>query len=234
MNGRGEAKGPGPPGEAAGGAGAARPEVAGRRGVLDILEELNFAAAVVDAEARVVGLTGKVTELPDLGRCRVGEPPRHLDGAAEQRILRYIRAELSGRRQERPPLVVNGSRGKPLVVKALPIRRDGADPEAAVTLFFDLEASPAPSPEVLKHIFGFTRAEARLASRFAAGEGIAQLARSLGISVGTVRQHLKSIFAKTGCRRQGELLALLARLAALRLDGASLPLDDADGKTGRG
>ena len=195
-------------------------------GVLEILDELNFAAVAVDGDCRVVGLTRKTRDLPDLRDCRIGSPPRHPDRCAQERIRRYLRAQLTepaepGGRDPRSPLILEGSRGKPLVIKA--VRTGEAGPAAAVALFFDLEASPAPSPEVLRHIFGFTQAEARLASRFAAGEGITQLARSLRISVGTVRQHLKSIFAKTACRRQGELLALLARLAALRLDDCPRP-----------
>jgi DNA-binding CsgD family transcriptional regulator len=39
-----------------------------------------------------------------------------------------------------------------------------------------------------------------------------EIARHHGISMGTVRSQLKSIFVKTGTKRQPELIAVLARL----------------------
>jgi DNA-binding CsgD family transcriptional regulator len=44
------------------------------------------------------------------------------------------------------------------------------------------------------------------------GATIADVARRLGMQIGTVRVHLRSIFAKTGTNRQAELVALLGRL----------------------
>jgi DNA-binding CsgD family transcriptional regulator len=66
--------------------------------------------------------------------------------------------------------------------------------------------------ERLRTVFGLTGAEARLAARLAAGDDIASAAKRLGVSVGTLRGALKTIFRKTGSKRQAELVALLARL----------------------
>jgi len=46
----------------------------------------------------------------------------------------------------------------------------------------------------------------------AEGAALAEVARHLGMQVGTVRVHLRNIFAKTGTNRQAELVALLGRL----------------------
>lgn len=64
-------------------------------------------------------------------------------------------------------------------------------------------------PESLR-LLGLTAAEARLAVRLVAGEPVQTIAEELGITVGTARSHLKSIFLKTNTRRQGELIALLS------------------------
>jgi pimeloyl-ACP methyl ester carboxylesterase/DNA-binding CsgD family transcriptional regulator len=56
---------------------------------------------------------------------------------------------------------------------------------------------------------GLTAAEARLAAKLVQGLQVADAAESLGISAHTARTQLKNIFAKTGARRQGELLRLL-------------------------
>jgi DNA-binding CsgD family transcriptional regulator len=83
----------------------------------------------------------------------------------------------------------------------------------ALLLVADPEARPeAPPPAVLREAFGLTRAEAAVAARAAAGEGVPGLAAALSISEGTARLHLHRVFEKTGARRQAELAAALARL----------------------
>ena len=61
--------------------------------------------------------------------------------------------------------------------------------------------------------FDLTVAQARLALYLAEGGTIAEYAEVMGIKVSTVRTHLKSIFAKTGVRRQAELAILLLNQA---------------------
>jgi DNA-binding CsgD family transcriptional regulator len=69
----------------------------------------------------------------------------------------------------------------------------------------------------LRRIYGLTHSEARIASRIAEGLRPESVAAEVGVQVNTVRMHLKRIFAKTGTRRQSELVRLLlsspARLA---------------------
>ena len=61
---------------------------------------------------------------------------------------------------------------------------------------------------------------ARLASRLVAGEAIEGASQALGIAAGTARNQLKSIFNKTGARRQPELVALRAALFSQIIGGA--------------
>lgn len=65
----------------------------------------------------------------------------------------------------------------------------------------------------LQHLFALTPAEARLASRLAAGNSLEEASNALGISKLTARTQLKSIFVKTDTHRQSQLILLLARLA---------------------
>jgi DNA-binding CsgD family transcriptional regulator len=60
--------------------------------------------------------------------------------------------------------------------------------------------------------FALTDREADVARLIAQGMAIADVARSLGVQISTVRVHLRSIFEKTGTNRQAELVALLARV----------------------
>lgn len=69
-------------------------------------------------------------------------------------------------------------------------------------------------PGVLERAFRLTDAEARLAVDMADGKGLPRAALKRGVSHETARSQAKQIFAKTGCRNQSELCALLARIFA--------------------
>lgn len=82
----------------------------------------------------------------------------------------------------------------------------------ALVMLADSERRVRPPEEALCSAFNLTVAEGRLASRVAAGEAIEGASQALGIAAGTARNQLKAIFAKTGVRRQPELVALLTAL----------------------
>jgi DNA-binding CsgD family transcriptional regulator len=70
--------------------------------------------------------------------------------------------------------------------------------------------------------YGFTRAEAKLARALADGRRLTDYADSAGITLNTAKTHLKQIFAKTGSRRQADLIRLIVADPVLRL-AASRP-----------
>jgi len=80
-------------------------------------------------------------------------------------------------------------------------------------VFVDLDARLPADGSALIGAFGLTPAEARLAVRFLAEESLETAAEGLGISIDTARNQLKGVYQKTGVRRQGEIIALLSRLA---------------------
>ena len=63
----------------------------------------------------------------------------------------------------------------------------------------------------LARTYGLTPTEARIAVHLAAGGSITGYAELFGVSAGTARSQLKSIFAKTGVDRQAALVALVGR-----------------------
>jgi DNA-binding CsgD family transcriptional regulator len=82
----------------------------------------------------------------------------------------------------------------------------------AMVLLIDPDAK-SPTPEMnLRAAFRLTEAEARLARQLALGESLEKVADQFGIGKETARSQLKSIFTKTGVHRQGELVAVLAKL----------------------
>lgn len=72
------------------------------------------------------------------------------------------------------------------------------------------EAAAAASAR-LAESFNLTRAETTVALEVARGDGRAAVARRLGLSPATVRNHLSSIYDKTGVRRQAGLALLVTR-----------------------
>ena len=86
----------------------------------------------------------------------------------------------------------------------------------------DLSRLLGPAPRVasecevlaLQRQLGLTRAEARVAWRIAHGATPREIARELGVSLETVRTHLKRTYSKAGVRRQAELVQ--AVLTAVR------------------
>lgn len=65
----------------------------------------------------------------------------------------------------------------------------------------------------LQLAYGLTKAEIRLCETLANGYSLIESAHLLNITEGTVRQRTKSLFHKTGTRRQGELIARVSHFA---------------------
>lgn len=63
--------------------------------------------------------------------------------------------------------------------------------------------------EALRQLYGLTPSEARLATALAEGIGLPEAAEQLGITHETAKSTLRVVFAKTGTRRQAELVRLL-------------------------
>lgn len=109
------------------------------------------------------------------------------------------------------------SGGAPWLVQVLPLKGLEAHglPEGftgVMVLVTDDEQRPRPRAPLLRQAFGLTAAEGALAAALAAGKTTAEHAATRRISVETARSHLAAIRRKTGCHRQVELAALLARL----------------------
>ena len=73
----------------------------------------------------------------------------------------------------------------------------------------DDDGTTETAPARLARLHGLTAAEARLAAALAAGASIKDYAETAGISINTARWHLRQVLAKTGTKRQAELVRLL-------------------------
>jgi DNA-binding CsgD family transcriptional regulator len=89
-------------------------------------------------------------------------------------------------------------------------------PDAAVMLFFIDPANRRDIPLAwIMDAYGLTRAEARVAVAMSAGITALECASQLGLSLNTVKTHLRKVFAKTGTGRQVELACLVTSIGLL-------------------
>jgi DNA-binding CsgD family transcriptional regulator len=110
---------------------------------------------------------------------------------------------------------------RPLFALGMPIlgaAQDVFQHAKAMILLIDPDAQITPRELVLRHGFGLTPAETRVAMAMAGGVTVNDFADKHQIAVGTVRIQLKAIMAKTSTHRQADLLALMARLALIPED----------------
>jgi len=86
---------------------------------------------------------------------------------------------------------------------------------ASLVVLKSLDRTELPRPEDrarIASLFNLSATEARVATLIGQGKSVVETASILASSPGTVRNHLKAVFAKTGVERQSELAALLSRL----------------------
>lgn len=109
--------------------------------------------------------------------------------------------------------------GTPLVLHISPIRgraRDVFSFASAIVVATPVMAGSGPEAGLIAGLFDLTPAEARLAATIAAGHAPRDAAARLGVTEATARTTLKRILAKTGTRRQADLVGLLKSAALPR------------------
>jgi DNA-binding CsgD family transcriptional regulator len=68
----------------------------------------------------------------------------------------------------------------------------------------------APPIELVQSLFDLTPSEARVARSLVIGQTVDEMASAGNVSANTIRTHVRGVLEKTGCRRQAEVVALLA------------------------
>lgn len=115
-----------------------------------------------------------------------------------ERIAASVRSQLAS-----PEIEIPTGAQRTLAIRVLPL---GASLDAALVLVSEREIQPAGA---VPERFAFTRAESLVAERLARGITVPQIALQLGISIETVRCHLKQAFSKAGVHRQAQLVAVM-------------------------
>jgi DNA-binding CsgD family transcriptional regulator len=101
------------------------------------------------------------------------------------------------------------------VLRIVPVKPSTAEIAVrplAMVLIVDPARHPIRTEQILRQVYGLTKAEASIAELMVSGEGVHAISERLSLSMATVRTHLRAIFAKTGTHRQAELVGLLSTI----------------------
>ena len=138
--------------------------------------------------------------------------------ASQERLDRFM-AEIEHAKSTLRPLpapVIVARHGTPwLLIEAMPVTSESNDIFEgcrAILVVSDLTRPSITDAALLSVVFGLTSAEARLAAAICDGHDLNAAAATFGVSRETVRSQLKTVFAKTGSRRQAELVARAAQI----------------------
>lgn len=144
---------------------------------------------------------------------------------AQQVVIDSLLADAFAGPQKRAPsypVALRRPHGqRPILMSAIPV--SGRQPSTAwphtdrgvLVVIADSGDSGVPAPVRSFQLLSLTAAEARVAVLLGQGISPEKVAETLALSVGTVRNHLKQIYAKLDIERQGQLVQLASRLALL-------------------
>jgi DNA-binding CsgD family transcriptional regulator len=109
-------------------------------------------------------------------------------------------------------ILVSRENKRPLSVTVAPLRSVSvglAKQPCAVLFVSDPDQNVEVPADLLKRCYGLTIAEAHLTTVLLEGHSLREAAELCGVTQNTAKTQLKSVFAKTQVRRQGELIKLL-------------------------
>jgi len=191
---------------------------------LEALDLLNIGVVVCDASAKVL-TANSVAEriLSDSDGLELSSDGTLSTTLVSDIGLRESITRLAGSGAEddgaphRALAVCRPSGKRPLTLFLRAAKERGStQPQPAVLVLIQDSALPVETTEAeLRQLYGLTAAEARISNLLMEGAGLEECCDQLGIRRTTARMHLRNIFAKTGVRRQSELVALLLRSIGL-------------------
>jgi DNA-binding CsgD family transcriptional regulator len=185
------------------------------------------AAAFEDGVERLpvglvlVGAAGEVVHANERARVLIeGQDGLRLEtgrlALSDRTAERKLGTVLAGIREARaessvPFLVPRPSSRRPYQILVSP-SHDRVDPwheGAALVWIHDPEETRVPSPGALEQLFGLSPAESRMAASLASGSTVCEYADEAGVTEETARFRLKQVLAKTGARRQADLVRMI-------------------------
>ncbi|WP_174285305.1 helix-turn-helix transcriptional regulator [Sphingomonas bacterium] len=139
------------------------------------------------------------------GRLRGITPPA--DRALRDLLLSIVSPDCA---KHHDGIILRHRNGGLLIVQATILSPAVFGPSSILVTVNDPATRPKPVASLVAQAFDLTSAETKLANLLVNGGGLRVAAEKLGVSISTVRTHLKAIFGKTNTHSQAELVASLA------------------------
>jgi DNA-binding CsgD family transcriptional regulator len=189
----------------------------------EALAALGVPALVFNETGKVLAANSLIEALPGFVRWRAFDKVSLKDKGAD-RLLRDAVATIDS--ESRPEVrsfpVPDAEAEATMVAHVIPIRLSARDIFLrcfAVLALTPMTRPQAPPVELVQTLFDLTPAEARVARSLASGKTVEAIATEGGVSLTTVRTHVRGVLAKTGCERQAEVVALLTGITRPRMTG---------------
>jgi len=185
-----------------------------------VVDRLPTGVVLLDASGRVVGWNRSAERFVALEDGIALEPDgpraalRHENEALCALCRRAAAAAARGRLSESGAMAISRPSGRrsfsAVVIPLLGPPTGGTrDVPVAVLFLTDPEAGQPSQGDVLRTLYSLTPAEAELARLLASDHTLSEVAAIRGVKLNTARTQLKQVFAKTGARRQSELVRLV-------------------------
>jgi DNA-binding CsgD family transcriptional regulator len=191
----------------------------------DALDGLNAAMCLVDANGRIVHANAACHVMLDARDFlavvggRIVATDAKIDRAFRDLFASAGKGDAAiGTRGIALPL--NAQDGSHYVAHVLPLtsgarRRAGMAYSATAALFIcKVTTEPRSPPEIIARAYNLTPTELRVLLAIVDVGGVPESAVALGVAESTVKTHLANLFAKTGARRQADLVKIVAGFAS--------------------
>jgi DNA-binding CsgD family transcriptional regulator len=190
--------------------------------LLTSIAQFDFGVVALDGEGRITNLSAPAKHLLDQ-QDGIRIHASHLEAAYPDDNRRLQDMLAVANQVWNPPhqsegntlLLSRKSGKKPLQVVVFPFVSSGllAEERPQVLVFLsDPSSKPASRAAVLRAFYGLTPTESRLADLLLQGFEVREAADQLRTTLETTRFQLKRVLAKTGTRRQSELMRLMLSL----------------------
>jgi DNA-binding CsgD family transcriptional regulator len=199
---------------------AARMRLERAKAAGEALAAIGLAGVVLEQDGRVLAANDLIQTEEGHVQWRAGDRFALQDDAANDMLHNTLARFAAGASAQALSFPVRNAVSKRLYIgHVIPVRltaRDIFSRSVAVFVLAPVAAPGAPSAELIRSLFDLTPAEARVARGLAGGKTVEDLAADGGVSSNTVRAQVRGVLEKTGCRRQTDVVALLAGLSAVR------------------
>ena len=192
------------------------------KALLTSIAQFDFGVIALDGDGRITNLSAPASHLLEQqDGIRIQASRLEATYPAENRKLQEMLV-FANQVCEHPyqpngnTLLLSRKSGKkPLQLVAFPFVSNGSlvDDRPQVLVFLsDPSSKPASRAAVLRALYGLSPTESRLADLLLQGFEVREAADHLRTTLETARFHLKRVLAKTGSRRQTELMRLMLSL----------------------